>query len=248
MIGAMPDLTPLTLLTYNLGNGRASPERLLRLVTASQAGVVALQEVSDLQAEALDQGLADLYPQRAIFPGGFAGKALLSQFPIRRAELLLLGDERPDLLVELQLENRTLTVLNAHPPPPRPGRRGVRFSASSWGEIQALVSLARQSDPCLLVGDFNLVPSRREYAVICSQGLSDAFAEAGRGYGATLPRRIGPWKRFLWLNRLVSWVPLPPVLRVDYIWCSPSVTPLEAWVGKDAGSDHLPLLGRVRVG
>jgi endonuclease/exonuclease/phosphatase (EEP) superfamily protein YafD len=244
----MTEYPSFTLLTYNLGNGRAKADRLLRLVSASQAQAVALQEVSDLQAEALEAGLADLYPYRAIFPGGFAGKALLSQLPIRRAVLLPLGDERPDLLAELQLENRNLTILNAHPPPPRPGRHGVQFSASSWGEIQALVSLARQSDPCLLVGDFNLVPSRREYTYICSQGLRDAFAEAGRGPGATLPRRIGPWKRFLWLNRLLAWVPLPPTLRVDYIWCSPSITPLEAWVGADAGSDHLPLLGRVWVG
>jgi len=240
-------LTVLTVMTYNLGNGRARPERLVRLLSRGEAQVVALQEVSDRQAQAFEEDLAAKYPYRAIFPGGFAGKALLSQFPILRAELLPLGDERPDLLTEIALKGVKLTVISAHPPPPRPGRKGVRFSASTWGEIQSLAKLGYASDPCLLLGDFNLVPSRTEYMFIRSQGLKDAFAEAGRGRGATLPRRIGPWKRFLWLNRLLTWVPLPPLLRVDYLWCSPGVLPLEAWVGEDAGSDHLPLLGRVRV-
>jgi vancomycin resistance protein VanJ len=237
----------ITVMTYNLGNGRARSERLVRLLMACEAQVVALQEVSAGQAQALKEGLVAKYPYQALFPGGFAGKALLSQFPILRAELLPLGDERPDLLTEIELDSTKLTVISAHPPPPRPGRNGVRFSASTWGEIQSLAKLARASDPCLLLGDFNLVPSRTEYTFIRSQGLKDAFAETGRGRGATLPRRIGPWKRFVWLNRLLTWVPLPPVLRVDYLWCSPGVLPLEAWVGADAGSDHLPLLGRVEV-
>jgi vancomycin resistance protein VanJ len=240
-------LTEFTVMTYNLGNGRARPERLVRLLLKGEAQVVALQEVSAGQAQALEESLAVKFPYQALFPGGFAGKALLSQFPILRTELLLLGDERPDLLTEIELDGVKITVISAHPPPPRPGRHGVRFSASTWGEIQSLAKLARESDPCLLMGDFNLVPSRTEYMFIRSQGLKDAFAETGRGRGATLPRRIGPWKRFLWLTRLLTWLPLPPLLRVDYLWCSPGVLPLEAWVGEDAGSDHLPLLGRVRV-
>ncbi len=234
-------------MTYNLGNGRAGPERLVGMLLTCEAQVVALQEVSAGQAQALEKGLVKKYPHQALFPGGFAGKALLSQFPILRAELLPLGDERPDLLTEVGLGAVKITVICAHPPPPRPGRAGMRFSASTWGEIQSLAKLAHASDPCLLMGDFNLVPGRTEYTFIGSQGLKDAFAEVGRGWGATLPRRIGPWKHYLWLNRLLTWVPLPPVLRVDYLWCSPGVLPLEAWVGEDAGSDHLPLLGRVSV-
>jgi endonuclease/exonuclease/phosphatase family metal-dependent hydrolase len=243
----MDEITGLTVMTYNVGNDRAEPERLVRLLSACPAEVVTLQEVSDGQAEALRAGLGEKYPHQARFPGGFAGKAVLSCFPIRRAELLPLGDERPDLFTEVEVNGVKLAVISAHPPPPRPGRNGVRFSESTWGEIQSLAKLGRESDPCLLMGDFNLVPRRKEYAYIRSQGLRDAFAEAGRGGGATLPRRIGPWKRFLWLNRLLRWVPLIPSLRVDYIWCSPGVTPLDAWVAGDAGSDHLPLLGRVAV-
>jgi vancomycin resistance protein VanJ len=237
----------LSVLTCNLGNGRARPPLLVSLLQVVVPQVAVFQEVSMAQSQALEEGLREHYPYRALFPDGFAGKALLSQFPILHAELLHLGDERPDLIAELQVEEVKLTVLNAHPPPPRPGKHGVRFSGATLIEIQSLVKLARESDPCLLLGDFNLVPSRQEYQWFPAQGLKDAFAEVGRGWGATLPRRIGPWKRFLWLNRLVAWVPLLPTLRVDYIWCSPRMLPLVAWVGSDVGSDHLPLLGRIKI-
>ena len=243
----MTEEDSLIVLTANLGNGRARPPLLVSLLQDVHPQVAAFQEVSLTQSQALSGSLREEYPYQALFPDGFAGKALLSQFPILRAELLPLGDERPDLLVELRVGKVKLTALNAHPPPPRPGKDGVRFSAATWREIQSLGKLAVESDPCLLLGDFNLVPSRQEYQWLRSQGLKDAFAEVGRGWGATLPRRIGPWKRFLWLNRLLSWVPLLPTLRVDYLWCSPGIYPLRAWVGPDIGSDHLPLLGRVNL-
>jgi vancomycin resistance protein VanJ len=35
------------------------------------------------------------------------------------------------------------------------------------------------------------------------------------------------------------------VARVDYIWHTPDLVALEAWVGADAGSDHLPVLARL---
>ena len=40
---------------------------------------------------------------------------------------------------------------------------------------------------------------------------------------------------------------LPPVLRVDYIWHTAELTTLAAWVGGNAGSDHLPVLARMKL-
>jgi endonuclease/exonuclease/phosphatase (EEP) superfamily protein YafD len=77
--------------------------------------------------------------------------------------------------------------------------------------------------------------------------LSDAFREGGPGRGATLPVRLGPWKRYLWLNALLKWLPLWPLLMVDYIWRSPSIRVHRAWIGLDAGSDHLPMLAQVSL-
>jgi endonuclease/exonuclease/phosphatase (EEP) superfamily protein YafD len=236
-----------TVMTYNVGNGRASPVRLVKTLRACTADIVALQEVSDAQAQAIRDELSSCYPHQALFPGGFAGKALLSRFPILRAELLHIGPERPDLEAAVEIEGMALTLLNVHPPPPRVRRFSLRFDPHTWKQIETVTSLALKKEPCILLGDFNLVDSGREYLHLHHSGLKDAFREAGKGRGLTLPRRIGPWKRLLLINRLIRWAPMPPLLRVDYIWHTADLAAEEAWVGEDAGSDHLPVLARMNA-
>ena len=50
-----------------------------------------------------------------------------------------------------------------------------------------------------------------------------------------------------WLNKLLRWIPLVPVARVDYIWYTNSIKSLACWVGEDAGSDHLPVLAKMEI-
>jgi endonuclease/exonuclease/phosphatase family metal-dependent hydrolase len=69
-------------LTYNVGNGRANPVRLVDMLKSSGADIVALQELNELQALEIEKKLQSCFPFRAMFPGGFAGKAILSHFPI----------------------------------------------------------------------------------------------------------------------------------------------------------------------
>jgi vancomycin resistance protein VanJ len=233
------------ILTYNVANGRAPSERLVAMLRASGAGIVALQELSDAQAQVIESTLAGAFPHRAVFPGGFAGKAILSRYPILHAEQLHLSDVRPDLLAVLEIEGRKLTVISAHPPPPRPSLAGMRFDENTISQIKSLAAASHEHAPAILLGDFNMTDSNAEYAYICSTGLQDAFSASGRGRGHTLPRRIGPWRRNRWLNGLIRWVPLVPMFRIDFIWHTAQLESLEAWVGEDAGSDHLPVLARL---
>jgi len=94
------------------------------------------------------------------------------------------------------------------------------------------------------VGDLNFTPRHPMYRRLTRLGLHDAFAVAGRGRGRTLPVRIGPSSR---VNHRLHWVPLPPVVRIDYIWHSATITALAAWVGPDGGSGHLPVLARLSI-
>ena len=115
-------------------------------------------------------------------------------------------------------------------------------------DIHALIfqtqpcAIAQQNAPSILLGDFNMTDTYDEYAHISAAGLKDAFKASGKGRGSTLPRRVGPWKRNKWLNGLIRWVPLPPMFRIDYIWHSDHLRSLDCWVGKDAGSDHMPVM------
>jgi len=91
-----------------------------------------------------------------MYPGGFAGKAVLSRFPILEAVQLHLSTVRPDLQAKIDLGDHQLNFLVAHPPPPRPHWSGLRFDAQTWQQITTLAELALKTPPTVLLGDFNL--------------------------------------------------------------------------------------------
>jgi len=232
-------------LTYNVGNGRADPDKLVTELRKNEVDVVGLQELSDSQESRIKSALGPDYPHRALFPGGFAGKGIISRYPILRATQVHLGPERPDLAVTLDFAGIELTVISAHPPPPRFRKTSFSFDPPTIRQIEALAALAVECKPAILLGDFNFVQKSKEYRLIKSKGLRDAFHESGRGYGPTLPRRIGPWRRLQWVNKMLGWIPLIPMARVDYIWHTEPIRSLASWVGEDSGSDHLPVLARL---
>jgi endonuclease/exonuclease/phosphatase family metal-dependent hydrolase len=71
-----------TVLTYNVGNGLAEASRLASFVRESGADIVGLQEIDALQAAALNDAAAEVYPYRVIQGSGFAGRGLLSKYPV----------------------------------------------------------------------------------------------------------------------------------------------------------------------
>ena len=240
-------MAEFTVMTCNLGNGRARPADLLPALQGSGADLIAIQELSEGQAEAIVEHMAGDFPHRAVFAGGFAGKAVLSRFPILESEQLHLSPDRPDLRAKIAVGGSEPTFLVAHPLPPKLSRAGLRFDRQTWLQITALAEAAVSSPPSVLLGDFNMADWWGEYAYLRAAGLKDAFAVAGSKRGHTLPRRVGPWRRFNTINRLLSGLSLFPVLRVDYIWYTEPIHCKAAWIGSDTGSDHLPVLARLEL-
>jgi endonuclease/exonuclease/phosphatase (EEP) superfamily protein YafD len=77
--------------------------------------------------------------------------------------------------------------------------------------------------PVVAVGDFNAVPLSLVYWTM-NMGLRDCFAESSIGkYGAT-------YKSY--------W----PGIRIDYVFCSRSLQPMECWVDQAKYSDHMPVV------
>ena len=94
----------------------------------------------------------------------------------------------------------------------------------------------------MLLTDFNRLSWHAAYRQLSSAGLIDAYAVSGPGMGLTLPTRLAhPASRNTPLGRM----PLPPLLRVDYVWHTRHFRATSSWVGHNAGSDHLPVLARL---
>jgi vancomycin resistance protein VanJ len=230
-------------MTYNLGNGMAEPDRLVDALGASTADLIGLQELETTQAEAIARRLGDIFPHQVLHPVGFAGKGLLSRYPILEQEQLHFSPDRPDLRVVIDVDGISLTVIVAHPRPPRMRLTGMVFDQVTTDQIDMLARIAVASAPAVVVGDFNMTVRHARYAHWTAAGLVDAFRAVRRG-GATLPVRVG---RSVRMKDRLAGFPLMPVVRVDYIWHTAHLVAQEAWVGDDAGSDHLPVLARLAL-
>lgn len=229
-------------MTLNLGNGLADPSRLVQVIHSSYADIVALQELDGGLASELEKTLSDIYPFQELHPMGIPGKGLLSKFAITDAELLALHPERPDLFATLEIPERRLRVIVAHPPPPRI-RPAQRYeNRLRLQQIDQLIDVATAEDATILLGDFNMMPWQADYRKFATAGLVDAFQVAGARGGATLPRRLQ------WMARSesrLSRITMPPFMRVDYILHTPDIVPLRAWTGAETGSDHLPVVADI---
>jgi vancomycin resistance protein VanJ len=230
-------------MTYNLGNGMAEPDRLVAALRASTADLIGLQELETAQAEAIARGLGDLFPHQVLHPVGFAGKGLLSRYPILEQEQLHFSPDRPDLRVVIDVDGVSLTVIVAHPRPPKMRLTGMVFDPVTTDQIDMLARVAVAGAPAVVVGDFNMTIRHARYAHWTAAGLIDAFRAIRRG-GATLPVRVG---RSVRMKDRLAGFPLRPIVRVDYIWHTTHLVAQAAWVGDDAGSDHLPVLARLAL-
>lgn len=224
--------TMLTVMTFNTGNDFISPDALQTLIQKSGADVVGLQELSPRNAAALDSWNA--YPHRVLHGKHFDGKGLLSRYPIHTHELFTLRVERPHIEAEIHVDGTPVRVFVVHLPAPN-YRRLETYSPHCEPELSMLLE-RRRDLPTLYMGDFNFIDQSATYRLMVQAGFKDTFRAAGKGRGPTFPTRFQ-----------YAYVPLVPVLRLDYIWASPHFEPRRSYVGQGYGSDHLPVISQLEI-
>ena len=134
-------------MTYNLGEGLATPEKLIPFLRSSGADFIGLQEVTAGNRNGVVDQLTDLYPYRAVYGLGIPGTGLLSRYPILQSELLELNPGRPDLRAVVDFDGVQVTIIVAHPPPPRAcGRAFGRGRARPSRSRRSSQSSSRQTD------------------------------------------------------------------------------------------------------
>ena len=177
-------------------------------------------------ADALDE-LDALYPHRVVEPRDDKfGIAVLSQWPLEEPRVITPADGPPAVVTVLRREASACLLVAAHPPAP------VSADWSAWRDAQLAASgqlVAVADRPTILAGDLNATPwcfgFRR---LVATSGLRDSAV--GRGIQAT-------WNA----HRPVPRIP------IDHVLVSPDILVLSREVGRDVGSDHLPVEARVSL-
>lgn len=152
------------------------------------------------------------------------------------------SDRGQAVRAELLWHGQRIAVYNLHLHsfgPERPWREGWRQRLSPLAWLRAFLAwredfLMRELEarqvrawleteplPFLVCGDFNTTPDQWVHAHL-ARGLTDTFAAAGRGFGATYHARL-------------------PLVRIDHILASPHWRVVSARVLRDGASDHRPV-------
>ena len=234
----LPDGTPLRVMTANLLVSNRDVSRASALIAVEEPDIVALQEVSPPMAAHLERSLREDYPYQVLLPSDLSdglGIGLLSRYPLHAEPETgwyshVCGCQR----VTVDVSGQTLSLVNAHPPPPTIGYvrvRSVSLPVSFDGRTTsrmieaALDGIDVHQRPVIVAGDLNTSDRQPMYRRL-RRDLLDAYREAGWGLGNTFPA-LG-FEGILGVS----------VIRIDYILHNASFATRAAWTGTIPGSDH----------
>jgi vancomycin resistance protein VanJ len=242
----------VTVMTYNVLAHNPRPEAVADAILASDADLVALQELSPPIIAVLREQLGADYPYHLVTEGrGRHGIGVWSRYPLYATGQRLAGPwlSQPQV-IEVALPTARLTLVNAH---------NISLDVSSpgwWTRLhqtaparetaaRALIAFARaQHGPLVVLGDFNATDQSRAYRILRTE-LRDAWREAGSGSGHTFPgaNAHGAGPPHLGRLPLLRWM-----ARIDYIFYSPDLQATAAWLGPwDGRSDHRPVIARLAL-
>ena len=238
-------------MTYNVHrcvglDGKASPERIARVIARHEPDIIALQELDAgherthrvHQAERIAQLLGMSYHFHSVIAVAEEqyGNAILSRYPLRlmrAAQLPQLGnmkylEPRGALWVAVDIGGVALQVINCHLsiwPYERLVQAGELVGASWLSDTLCL-------PPVVLCGDFNAMPRTGAY-----RRIARVLRDAQRADKKARVHRT-------WSSRY-------PVSRIDHVFTSPDIRIEKIAVPRTAldqvASDHLPLMVEMKL-
>ncbi|MCK4693815.1 MAG: endonuclease/exonuclease/phosphatase family protein, partial [Anaerolineales bacterium] len=226
---------PVRVMTYNIhsafaSDGRQDPEAIARVIEASGADIIALQEVS---RGWLINGSTDLMAwfarrlgMQVLFQGTTGpmwGNAILTRYPILEhgsGSLPLAGTimGRGYLWAKIDVGAQDPLLIIATHLHHVEAENEVRLV-----QVPVFMAFWDEVPYSLILGDMNSEPGYPEMDLIAQAGLVDSWAEAGSGKGH-------------------SWPAIDPFERIDWIWHTPDLAASEAEIIQSTASDHLPLV------
>lgn len=215
-----------TVATVNLQYSNRLQQPVLAWLAENPADLVVVQELTSAWAQALAGNEA--HPHRFLLTREDPyGIGVLSRWPLESAGAIdLAGDGLPSVEGIVEIEGRRIRLLGVHTHwPVLPEVARMRDAA-----LGQAAGIARDSDlPVILLGDLNLTPDSPVFTRLLDESaLRDVVS--GRRWRPT-------WQAGFW----------PLALRIDHVLVSPQLCVEAVEVGPSIGSDHRPVIARLRL-
>ncbi len=220
----------LNILQYNIFVHNKTKEKTVDWIMSQsdELDIIVLQEVRHNWLPHLKR-LRDKYPFYKERPANFAwGWAIYSKLDNNKLDIFQTYDRMEIQKLVGRKNNIPITIYSAHPPPPV-----IDFR---WQERNDLLArLAKiinydKSKNIIATGDFNITPYSFWYQkLLDDSGLRNS--SDGRGINAT------------WPNFIPSFMRIP----IDHTLISKNIIVNDKIVGEYNGSDHLPVITKLRI-
>jgi endonuclease/exonuclease/phosphatase (EEP) superfamily protein YafD len=223
-LGASPGSGPrdgiaIRALLLNVHTESSGFDRVRRLIADEHPDLIGLVEVDQRWLDALAPALAGYARLEQPRTDNF-GVALYARGQITGA-IEDLGSRQPTVLACVAIDEARFAVILTHPLPPM----SAAALAEQGDQLDAVADRARAvRGPVLVMGDLNATPWSRPFRrLIDRSGLCDS--RAGFGLQASFPA-----------TSVVLRIP------IDHLLASCAVGVRDRRIGRDVGSDHLPVL------
>lgn len=216
----------IDVITVNVRYRNEDRQRFLDWLRSHPADLVVVQEVTAAWAAEL-AGLESYPHQSVLVREDPYGIAVLSRWPLESTQPVdLAGDGLPSLVGRVEVAGQPLMFVGLHTHwPVLPGLARARDES-----LRAAAQLVQAQDrPAIVLGDLNLTP----YSPVFPR-----FEDAAGVRDVMDGRRWRPtWQAGFW----------PLALRIDHVLASTGICVEQAEVGPSIGSDHRPVIARLRL-
>ena len=228
----------LTIMSFNILYQNKEYEAISGAIQTASPDLVGFQELTPASAAEIVHTLGADYPYHTLQSKKELTVGLLSRFPIETAEQFPLPPLDLALHTTVNVQGERVHVFVVHLSANQffdyPASQFVPLVLERYGRRAAEVTrlqeeVAGLDEPTHLMCDCNLTDTSEAYARL-DAFLNDSFRQVGRGFGFTFHPPIAPI----------------PIQRIDYIWHSDDFVALEASVGQNSGSDHLPVVAKLK--
>lgn len=229
----------VTLLAYNVLFQGADDAKSIAAIDAAAPDVVCLTELTPRFVKAFEKKLGAKYPHRAFQPAkGTWGVGFASKRPLRAVAVVPQAPSRiPALEARTTLDGVDTTLLCVHwvPPDVHQPKKSLADALKDNTAVHAkqaatfTTRYARARGPVVILGDFNAQPGDDGLAALEDAGWTRACAVTG-DCSATFPGPAMPW---------------PAVFAIDHVYVR-GLGVTEARTVRAGGSDHFPVMARVR--
>jgi endonuclease/exonuclease/phosphatase family metal-dependent hydrolase len=226
--------TEFTVMSVNLYVGQTDLESVVELVKEREPDLLSVQELTPTAAEQLSElGLDELLPHSILEPDDLAvGTGLYSAHPVERIDTVGRDGIFFQIGAEVDLGDDAVRFMAVHTAAPASVER-----IPLWEKDFEDLPRPDGGVPWVLAGDFNATLDHANMRGLLADGYTDAAEATGEGLQPTWQPTEG------YLGGLVK----IPAVTLDHVLAEDGIAVLDWEVLEKDGSDHAPVLARLRL-